>query len=1299
MNPYTSFQYKKTGPKWDTDFMLHSLSQKIIFINCANPVNSPLYVDTGTGLNGAKSSNASLSTHSYVNIGGMKASDLMEMCSLERMTLLPAKDYKNMSFKDIHSQLAYGFELSWHNNRCGNCSYKCYIDDSYNTHCADGSGLQTKSKCLLNDVLQKTSNKMDRSNALGALPAQRHVVFTTTCRSSSLWHQKSRVFGEPNQQTQGPYFAFSWLSDNNTFQAGDVATIKIKVLGEFDRSKGNAFSPKIAVNGKMGNSCFVSGVLLDVAGEDTDTWRILFTPIRVGVFNVFIEDGPFHVFDSSLHFEVKAGKIYASACIASWRDLENEFEAGAKATVLIVPRDAFGNNVTSTGQELRPFNFTVSELYENGSIANVPDITHIGWNECGQIILEFIATKSGNLLLHVEGGNQTLNGCPLLYKVNPGPVDVSNCEATWKFETNVWQIFSRMETCIHQKDKYGNPVLGFYEFDTNVVEEEMNLSIPLADMSFTEVMPGIQLCSFSLLEPGNFLLTISDTKHNRSISNMPFSFNVFIGYADGSSSIVNGSGLNDSTAGEIAQFSIYLNDIFQYPSFVGVESIRVQIIRETDSYSVKPSINPIVNGNVSTPRASNNSIRQAEIALAPSEIAPVSSVDLGKISTGNSKVLASAFNVIYTPEKSGIYEIYVFCGNVLLNGGHSFRKEVRAGEVNVSLSTIQKFSLRAPKMIENEMAVQLVDSFFNPVLSQQSRLTLEIASVNKSGFSSGMFVDNDNGTYCTRYVVKDVGTYEMCVSFDGKRLSPCPFGVNVYGVEYFPKANDDNISVWEDESIAFDVLANDYFAGNNASIVELSKPDRGSLLQNGNLFRYTPYKDYYGNDSFTYTLSDVNGNLASASVIISVLNIPPQFISFPVQLQATEDVIGPRYGGFSAIVIKHSDPTEKICVTLSARSGTVFLSPVLMRFWQPIWGEFSAKKGDDAAKDLILEGGVEAINLALQSIQYLGSQNFYGDDAIHVSASNKNGKNDLDVPVSVEPVNDPPVIKIPKFIILKSNEDESLIFDKAIDKFEFSVGDPDLLGYPGNESGFIVTFSVEVDKGFLVTSLAAELLKTTELKLSVATNTDMFLSQDILWSELMESDSGGRLTNATGRESDAILTVKLNDMGHYGCSSDCTDKIAVPLYAEATVQLIRRRSMSSLLAHTLGSAILVEFLMVFSLGGILLFFTCKCAMHLANERRRISVKNSQLSSVQNSQKKSQNTDFSEDTTNFTCCCSSPFLLSGQTSNFRQRSIGRLGVEETGKNISSPPGSRSSHHLQTPPGLTPLVIEKDQKETF
>ncbi|KAJ6377820.1 hypothetical protein OIU78_028110 [Salix suchowensis] len=114
----------------------------MVFINCANPVNSPLYLDTGACLNGVKYSNVSLSIRSYVIVGGMKASDLMEKCSLERMTLLPVKDYKNMPFKEIHSLLEYGFELSWHSSRCGRCVRGCYIDDSNRTPCIGYSWLE-----------------------------------------------------------------------------------------------------------------------------------------------------------------------------------------------------------------------------------------------------------------------------------------------------------------------------------------------------------------------------------------------------------------------------------------------------------------------------------------------------------------------------------------------------------------------------------------------------------------------------------------------------------------------------------------------------------------------------------------------------------------------------------------------------------------------------------------------------------------------------------------------------------------------------------------------------------------------------------------------------------------------------------------------------------------------------------------------------------------------------------------------------------------------------------------------------
>ncbi len=77
------------------------------------------------------------------------------------------------------------------------------------------------------------------------------------------------------------------------------------------------------------------------------------------------------------------------------------------------------------------------------------------------------------------------------------------------------------------------------------------------------------------------------------------------------------------------------------------------------------------------------------------------------------------------------------------------------------------------------------------------------------------------------------------------------------------------------------------------------------------------------------------------------------------------------------------------------------------------------------------------------------NDNFSGDDTVRVSAGNKNGINDLAVPAFVEPINDPPFINVPKFITLKGNEDESLIFNKARDKFEFCVGDPDLLNFPG----------------------------------------------------------------------------------------------------------------------------------------------------------------------------------------------------------------------------------------------------------
>lgn len=107
-----------------------------------------------------------------------------------------------------------------------------------------------------------------------------------------------------------PSFAFSWLDDKDTFAAGDIATIKVKVLGNFETHKYNhTFNPNITVNDKMGNSSLISGVSSNFDG-DFSNWRISFVPIMVGLFNVLITDDNFKVFDSSMHFRVTPGLYF-----------------------------------------------------------------------------------------------------------------------------------------------------------------------------------------------------------------------------------------------------------------------------------------------------------------------------------------------------------------------------------------------------------------------------------------------------------------------------------------------------------------------------------------------------------------------------------------------------------------------------------------------------------------------------------------------------------------------------------------------------------------------------------------------------------------------------------------------------------------------------------------------------------------------------------------------------------------------------------------------------------------------------
>jgi hypothetical protein len=101
----TNFNY---GDPYNPPISLSSFGEEsqmlMIFMKCANPVKSPFYVNTAPCING---------TYSYVLIKS-NITYVENLCKLELIAIssMPIKDYRNISYMDIHNRLAYGFELS-----------------------------------------------------------------------------------------------------------------------------------------------------------------------------------------------------------------------------------------------------------------------------------------------------------------------------------------------------------------------------------------------------------------------------------------------------------------------------------------------------------------------------------------------------------------------------------------------------------------------------------------------------------------------------------------------------------------------------------------------------------------------------------------------------------------------------------------------------------------------------------------------------------------------------------------------------------------------------------------------------------------------------------------------------------------------------------------------------------------------------------------------------------------------------------------------------------------------------------
>ncbi len=95
--------------------------------------------------------------------------------------------------------------------------------------------------------------------------------------------------------------------------------------------------------------------------------------------------------------------------------------------------------------------------------------------------------------------------------------------------------------------------------------------------------------------------------------------------------------------------------------------------------------------------------------------------------------------------------------------------------------------------------------------------------------------------------------------------------VHVTPVDDPPRAADDEAKTPRGVAVEVDVLANDWdVEGDPIEVTEVTEPAHGTVAITDDAVTYTPFPDYIGEDTFTYTVCDEAGVCATATVTLLV---------------------------------------------------------------------------------------------------------------------------------------------------------------------------------------------------------------------------------------------------------------------------------------------------------------------------------------------------------------------------------------------------------------------------------------------
>ncbi|NLX55597.1 MAG: tandem-95 repeat protein [Planctomycetaceae bacterium] len=291
-----------------------------------------------------------------------------------------------------------------------------------------------------------------------------------------------------------------------------------------------------------------------------------------------------------------------------------------------------------------------------------------------------------------------------------------------------------------------------------------------------------------------------------------------------------------------------------------------------------------------------------EVGLDDLVITDVTTPDLG----GTVTIAADGKSILYTPDPEALGPYTETFEYTMTDGEFT-----DTATVTVNVEPVVRPRARDDKYTVNEdssdnVLAVLVNDLFN---EGATRTLFEIITPPMHGTA---VIDGDSIVYTPAPDFFGTDTLEYRIDDDyvdeDEQESVPSTGVvtiTVLGVNDPPVANDDTFTGILEDSVAnpLDVLANDSILPDADEILTITKVganvdgDDGQTAQGGTVtisggkVLYTPAPDFFGTDTFFYTITDGNGGFATATVTVEVDNVNDDPTANPDAFDVLEDSV------------------------------------------------------------------------------------------------------------------------------------------------------------------------------------------------------------------------------------------------------------------------------------------------------------------------------------------------------------------------------------------------------------------------